>query len=230
MESDESRWLKRNYRPAPSEGPSAKRVKYSEIYAGLVSSFPSKTFNHSSVSATIHSTFPNTTSKMLGHSRTKHILGLEHTVEDDTVPNLKAEIERFRQQVQQLQHRVVQLEGEILHLKSMQSPTSAAISIEMNSIVSPRHSAYHGPDTLAHFNKFSLDSIIDEFRVHAPELWKLFIIIAQGESPSVDDEDNTTKVVSLCTLLKGRSKRVLGLQLLISFMLIARATSKRVRR
>ena len=189
MESNESRWLKRNYRPAPSEGPSAKRVKYSEIYAGLVSSFPSKTFNHSSVSATIHSTFPNTTSKMLGHSRTKHILGLEHTVEDDTVPNLKAEIERLHQQVQQLQHRVVQ------------------------------------------FNKFSSDSIIDEFRVHAPELWKLFIIIAQGESPSVGDEDNTTKVVvSLCTLLKGRSKRVLGLQLLISFMLIARATSKRVRR
>ena len=96
----------------------------------------------------------------------------------------------------------------------MQSPTSAAISMEMNSIVSPRHSAYHGPDTLAHFNK----------------LWKLFIIITQGESPSVGDKDNTTKVVSLCTLLKGRSKRVLGLQLLISFMLIARATSKRVRR
>ena len=94
MESDESRWLKRNYRPAPSDGPSAKKVKYSDIYTGLVSTFPSKTFNHSSVSATIHSTLPNTTSKVLGHSRTKHIIGLEHTpyLEDDTVPGLKAEI------------------------------------------------------------------------------------------------------------------------------------------
>ena len=171
MESVESRWLKRNYRPAPSEGPSAKKVKYSEIYTGLVSSFPSKTFNHSLVSATIHITFPNTTSKMFGHSRTKHVLGLEHTSEDDTVPGLKAEVERLRQQVQQLQQRVVQLEDELLQLKSMQVPTSAAISQEMNSIVSPRHSAYHGPDTLSHFNNFSLDGIMNEFRLHAPELW-----------------------------------------------------------
>ena len=37
MESDESRWLKRNYRPAPSDGLSAKKVKYSEIYTGLLS-------------------------------------------------------------------------------------------------------------------------------------------------------------------------------------------------
>ena len=147
MESDESRWLKRNYRPAPSEGPSAKKVKYSEIYSALVSSFPSKTFNHSSVSATIHSTFPNTTSKMLGHSRTKHIIGLEHTPEDDSVPCLKAVIERLLQQVHQLQQRDTQLEDEVLQLKSMHSPISVTINREMNSIVSPRHSAYHEPDT-----------------------------------------------------------------------------------
>ena len=230
MESDETRWLKRNYRSAPSEGPSAKKVKYSEIYTGLVSSFPAKTFNHSSVSATIQSTFPNTTSKMLGHSRTKHILSLEHITEDDTIPNLKAEIERLRRQVQELQQRVIHLEGEILHLKSTQSPTSPTLSLEMNTITSSRHSAYHGPDTLDHFNSFSMDGIINEFRLHAPELWKLFTAIAHTELCSVGEEDTTKVVVSLCTLLKSRSKKVLGLQLLISFMLIARATSKRVSR
>ena len=104
---------------------------------------------------------------MLGHSRTKHIIGLEHTpdLEVDTVPGLKAEIERLRQQVQELQHRVVQLEDEIFHLKSMQPPTSATIGLEMNSISSPRHSAYHGPDTLVHFNNFSIDGIMNEFRI-----------------------------------------------------------------
>ena len=113
----------------------------------------------------------------------------------------------------------------------MQVPTSAAIRQEMNSIVSPRHSVYHGPSTLAHFNNFSIDGIMNEFRLHAPELWKLFPPIAQAELHSLDSEEDTTKVVvSLCTLLKSRSKRVLGLQLLISFMLIARETSRRVGR
>ena len=97
----------------------------------------------------------------------------------------------------------------------------------MNSIVSPRHSAYHGPDTLAHFNNFSLVGFMNEFRLRAPELWKLFTTIAQTELHSLGGEEDTT-VVSLCTLLKDRSKRVLGLELLISFMLIARATRREV--
>ena len=110
----------------------------------------------------------------------------------------------------------------------MQTPMSATISLEMNSIASsPRHSAYHGPDTLAHFNNFCMDGIMNEFRIHTPELWKLFTTTAQA---SLCGEEDTTKVVSLCTLFKSRSKRVLGLQLLISFMLIARATSRRVGR
>lgn len=36
-------------------------------------------------------------------------------------------------------------------------------------------------------------------------------------------------ITSLCTLLKGRSIRVLRVQLLLTFMLIARATNKQVR-
>ena len=78
----------------------------------------------------------------------------------------------------------------------LKSPT---ISLEMNSIASPRHSAYHGPDTLAHFN-FSIDGIMNEFRIHAPELWKLFTIIAQAELSSLGGKEDTRRVVvSLCT-------------------------------
>ena len=49
-----------------------------------------------------------------------------------------------------------------------------------------------------------------------------------------DPDDDFQKIVqfrmitSLCTLLKGRSIRVLGVQLLLTFMLIARATNEQV--
>ena len=97
------------------------------------------------------------------------------------------------------------------------------------------HSAYHGPDTLVHFDNLSINGILNEFKLHAPELWKLLTTIAQTDMHSLDGEeedlqDTAKVVVSLCTLLKRRSRRVLGLQLLMGFMLIARAINKRVGR
>ena len=50
-----------------------------------------------------------------------------------------------------------------------------------------------------------------------------------------DEEQDTARlsqvqvVTALCTPLKGRSTKVLGIQLFITFTLVARATSKQVR-
>lgn len=234
MASQETRWLREHYRPAPSDGPSAKRVKYSEIYDGLVSSFPSKKFDYSSVSLVIHTTFPNTKSKLCGHSRTKHILGIEPIPEEDSTVALIMENERLQSQVHELLQQVSHLEKQVHDLKSRPSLSPSMLSLELDSILSSSHSVYHGPDTIVHFNDFSIDGIIKEFQEHTPQLWKLVKIIGQvdrhlSDNGEEDSPDVMKAVVSLCTLIKCRSKKVLGLQLLISLMLIARATNRRVR-
>lgn len=44
MESAESQWLKKHYRPALVDGPAAKKVKFSDIQKQLESEFPDKSF------------------------------------------------------------------------------------------------------------------------------------------------------------------------------------------
>ena len=65
----------------------------------------------------------------------------------------------------------------------------------------------------------------------APDVYHLFRRLARK---GIDDSDENTDalkpVIALCTLLKGRSIRVLGVQLLLMFMLIARATSKQIKK
>ena len=80
--------------------------------------------------------------------------------------------------------------------------------------------------TVEHLEHFSIDGVISEFKQHAPYLHEVFQSLGKS---SDDDPNREIKIItSLCTLIKSRSKKVLGLQLLISFMLLARSTSKQV--
>ena len=98
---------------------------------------------------------------------------------------------------------------------------------------------YHGPNTITHFNEFSLDAIASEIKQNAPALFQLFqslshnITTDSSESGSqgagMSSNDDTKAVTALCVILKRRSVKVLGLQLLIGMMLVGRATSRRVR-
>ena len=92
-------------------------------------------------------------------------------------------------------------------------------------------SAYHGPDTVDHFYSFSIDCVISELQTHAPDIFRLFNLI--GNVDRHEDAEHTKvahlqSVSSLLNLLKCRSVKVLGVQLLLTFMLIARATNKQV--
>ena len=93
------------------------------------------------------------------------------------------------------------------------------------------HSAYHGPDTVGHFYSFSIDHVISELHTHAPDVFRLFNLIGKVERH--EDSEHTKvaqlqSVSSLLNLLKCRSVKVLGVLLLLTFMLIARATNKQV--
>ena len=92
-------------------------------------------------------------------------------------------------------------------------------------------SAYHGPDTVDHFNSFTIDRVISELNTHAPDVFRLFNLI--GNVDHHEDANNTKiaqlqSISSLLNLFECRSVKVLGVQLLLTFILIARATNNQV--
>ena len=87
----------------------------------------------------------------------------------------------------------------------------ALLILQMEAMLNPDNIVYHGPDTVEHLEHFSMGDIISEFKQNAPQVHELFQSLGRCH---------------LC--VKSRSRKALGLQLMISFMLIARATNKQV--
>ena len=78
MESEETKWLKKRYRSAPTEEvQNIKKIKFEHIRKDMTAQFPSKYLSNYQVSQAITTAFPNTFSRQNTHSRTKHIFGLE---------------------------------------------------------------------------------------------------------------------------------------------------------
>ena len=106
------------------------------------------------------------------------------------------------------------------------------LDTQMSQLLQADLSVNHGPNTVNHFEEFSIDVVLAELRRNAPDVYKLFSIM--GQTNQHNDEDNLARLsqlrvmTSMTTLLKCRSVKVLGVQLLIAFMLIARSTSKQV--
>ena len=71
-----------------------------------------------------------------------------------------------------------------------------------------------------------MDTIIDKFVTYAPNLYDLLKSLG-GATPTEPNDMQLQEVrvaTSLSVLLKSRSVKVLGVQLLITLMLLARAT------
>ena len=135
--------------------------------------------------------------------------------------------ECLQQQLQQLQQRVEELEHHQHSSLSIQT-----LDDQMQILLHPDKITFHGPDTVDHFQNFSLDAVIAELRANAPDVVDMFQQLGNYDRFEDDEFARITQLRSttaLCTLLKGRSIKMLGVQLLISFMLIGRATSKQVR-
>ena len=128
--------------------------------------------------------------------------------------------------------KISSLEERIRELERLQL-TSEGLSAEADCVVSLGNQIVHGPDTPAHFTEFSLDAVIDELQSLAPNLLDLIMCLGDVDrnTPSGGAEVSREKmkaVTSMCLLMNARSARVKGIQLLLSLMLIARATNKQV--
>ena len=221
MESDHVRYLKKRYRECPD---AEKKVKFSDIEHDLTATFPSTSWNHRAVSEAVHSAFPESTTQKHGKSRHMYVHGIDVSELDTTSSQL---------QVEELQSYIKKLEEKIANLKQLQQATvlPETIDTEVQRMLNPSLAAYHGPDTLDHFQAFSINSVIKEVHTHSPELFRLLQLIGKSDrhdNPESRQVSQLKIVSSLAALLKCRSAKVLGVQLLMTFMLIARATSKQV--
>lgn len=105
------------------------------------------------------------------------------------------------------------------------------IDSQLRQVMTPACSVFHGLNTVDYFRDFSVDHVISELRIKAPDAFHLFCQLGncdRVDSPESSHDLHVKCVSSLTTLLKCRSIKVLGVQLLLTFMLIAQATSKQV--
>ena len=230
--------LRKRFKATPTEGLEAKRVKFQELADCLTTHYPDKKYSPKSVSTAIKLAFPESYSRRVGKSKLSYYFGIEES--SDPTPVTPQPLasghqqmamdseEQLRMTNSQLTERIKELECRIHQLEQAQSEFSPDnLLVELDALTQRNVAAYHGPDTVEHLERFSMDTITADFVQHAPHLYQLLCKLGQGRCQS-DTQKSTQAIMCLCALMKGRSKMVLGMQLLITFMLIARATSRQV--
>ena len=149
---------------------------------------------------------------------------------------LQLENQRLQEELRQQKQENLRLQEELsrLHQSMIESEQKQASSIspsllesQMQATMNPSSRVYSGPNSVQRFQVFSIDS---ELKTHPSDLCKLNVALGstctiEGEVASLSELRAAT---SMCILFKNRSMRVLGVQLLLTYMLIARATSKQV--
>lgn len=228
MDSEKVQYLRKRFRECPT---GEKKIKFSDIKDDLVSRFPTASWNARIVSETVRAAFPQSESKQHGRSHSHYIHGIEEneiqpTDHASTMSLLEAERKKNEELVSRVQH--LEQENAELRCAALQP---AVLESQLQQMMNPSHPVHHGPDTVAHFDCFSIDGVINDLRSHCPDVFRLFNTL--GKVDRCDDPSSTQvtqlkAVTSLLALLKCRSVKVLGTQLLLTLMLIARATSKQV--
>ena len=232
MESRESRWLKSVFREtAYSSGdcPPSKRMKFSDMSTELCTQFPDRKYSAFEVSHIVRDAFPHTESKPCGKSRLKHILGLERVTPATceafapiaNTASTSSQIPDLLMEIQQLKDRILELE----------KTSATSLCHQADTVIQQKSVVTQGPNSLEAFRNFDLDSVIAELQHHAPDLYQLILTVGDTKRNTPEKEVTTEDrkaISSMCSLLNARSARMKGPQLLMSMMLVARATSKQV--
>lgn len=251
--AEEVTLLKRLYKAALTHGEGAGRIKFQDISERLRTHFPNKKYSPKMVSDAVTLAFPASLRKRCGEAKLSYCYGItEHADEllstvrappttctvrtpeasvgipmhTDKEKQLLERVNVLEERERQLMEKINELE-DVAQLGSWFSPEN--LLSELDTLTQPHNSVFHGPDTVQHLQTFSIENLISEFTQLAPHLYELLIKLGQGRYQFQATGPSMKAIMALCTLIKGRSSKVLGLQMLITFMLIARATSKQVR-
>ena len=148
-------------------------------------------------------------------------LMLELQLERDRRAALEVEVEKLKK-VQEDKHG-----GEVQSAVDYQQ----ILQSEVDTTICSQQMLLHGPDTVKRFEEFSMSGIIAELQSSCPELFTLVQQLGSTQRNARPDTlpvEHLKGVTAVCTLLNAQSARVKGLQLMISLMLVARATGKQV--
>ena len=203
---------------------------FSSIHDRLTEVFPSENITAQMANTALQEAFPNIERKRIGSQRHTYIYGIElstPSVDIESVDELRVLNQQLKMQIQQLESRVHELE----ECTPAHSSSSPLLSQQFDMLLRHGDQIFNGPDTPTHFTEFSLKMVTEEIKLNAPDVFRLFVQLGNAQRHAGEDEtpaEQRKAVVSLCTLLNARSQKANGLQLLVSFMLVARATSKQV--
>ena len=243
--------LKEQLQEGPTDGPYQACIKLSDVQAMVQKHFSTVKVTAQETSKILHQAFPSATSgrstvvfgvrRRPSASHTPSGTPIINTPSSTTfhVPTRQAHIEEELRTMQSqnaaLMERVAQLEMQNACLQGVASADTISLSIlnsQIRNLTSPSTLVSHGPDTPERLQKFTLNAVIAEVRVLAPDLLSLFCTLRETERNANEKQRLMTEDIkalcSLCILLNARSMRVKGLQLMISMMLTARGTIKQV--
>ena len=82
-----------------------------------------------------------------------------------------------------LKERVAQLEMQNASLQGVVSTGTISLSVldsQIRHLISPSTLVFHGPDTPERLEKFTLDAVIAEVRLLAPDLLNLFYTLVKS--------------------------------------------------
>ncbi len=133
-----------------------------------------------------------------------------------------------------LERQVHELHSKLMQYEQVLPQFRHQLQSEADQIALSALPVVHGPSTQAQIRSFTLDGVIEDLKATCPHMYQLFQEVGRTQRMAAQHPDvlplaELKAVVSMCTLLNARSNRVKGVQLLISLMLIARATNKQVR-
>ena len=134
--------------------------------------------------------------------------------------------EVLRRRIQFLESRVQYLESKLMEAENHQGFIK-----EADMVIACGSQSLHGPDNIDELSDFSIDAIISEFQRYAPSIYAFFQQVGhtnRNPNESSLPVEQMKALMALCTLMNARSNRFKGLQLLLSMMLVARATNKQV--
>ena len=147
---------------------------------------------------------------------------------------LTAKVQQLEQQNQKLTERVHKLEQELQSIRQASATSSTVIKDEFILLLREGGVLCCGPNSLEHLDSFSLADVIRDIRRLAPNLYTLFCDLGDTDrNARLGDEIITTHeeikaLTSICVLANARSRRIKGVQLFLSIMLVARAVNKQV--
>ena len=181
-------------------------------------------------SASSSSAFSGTsTSAQPSVSRTSASLSASVT----SVSDLTLELQQEREKREALELEVSVLRKRLAEKATAESSVDykQKLSSEISDPVLSRNILLHGPDTVEHFDDFSMTAVIATLKATCPEVYSLVQQLGSTQRYARDGvlpDEELKGVMAICTLLNARSSWVKGLQLMISLMLVARASGRQV--